>query len=92
MKTNINQVKSESFSCLVVADSFVTSWTIAHQAPPSMGFPMREYWSGLLFLPPGDLPDPEIKPASPALQANTLPLSHLGSPLAGKAVSFQKFS
>ena len=50
---------------------FVTLWTIAHQAPLSMGFPRQEYWSGLLFLSPGDLPDlPGIKPmslTSPAL-------------------------
>ena len=43
---------------------FVTSWTVAHYAPLSMGFPRQEYWSGLSFPPPGDLPDPGIKPAS----------------------------
>ena len=43
--------------CSVVSDSFGTSWTIAHQAPLSMGFPRQEYWSGLPFLSPGDLPD-----------------------------------
>ena len=43
-----------------------TPWTVAHQALPSMGFPSQEYWSGLLFLTPGDHPDPGIKPASPA--------------------------
>ena len=56
---------------------FVTPWTVAHQAPLSMGFPRQEYWSGLPFPPPGDLPDPGIKPislASPALQADSLPL------------------
>ena len=37
---------------------FVTPWTVAHQAPPSMGFPRQEYWSGLPFPSPGDLPDP----------------------------------
>ena len=42
-------------------------WTIALQAPLFMGFPSQEYWSGLSFLSPGDLPDPEIKPESPAL-------------------------
>ena len=45
----------------------VTPWTAARQAPLSMGFSGQEYWSGLLFPPPGDLPDPGIKPASPAL-------------------------
>ena len=46
----------------------VTPWTVAHQAPLSMGFSRQEYWSGLLFPPSGDLPDPGIKPASPALE------------------------
>ena len=44
-----------------------TPWTVAYQAPPSMGFSMQEYWSGLPFPPPGDLPDPEIEPATPTL-------------------------
>ena len=43
---------------------FVTLWTIAHQAPLSMGFSWQEYWSGLPCPPPGDLPDPGIEPAS----------------------------
>ena len=50
---------------------FVTPWTLAHQAPPSMGFSGQEYWSGLPFPSPGDLPDPGIEPRSPALQAAT---------------------
>ena len=57
---------------------FATSWTAAHQAPLSMGFSRQEYWSRLLCPPPGDLPDPGIEPESPALQAASLPLSHLG--------------
>ena len=44
---------------------FATLWTIAHQAPLSMGFPRQEYWSGLPFPSPGDLPNPGIKPMSP---------------------------
>ena len=44
---------------------FVTPWTVAHQAPLSMGFPRQEYWSGLPFPPPGNLPDPGIEPTSP---------------------------
>ena len=48
-------------------------WTIACQAPLSMGFPRQEYWSGLLFLFPADLPNPGIKPGSLALQADSLP-------------------
>ena len=51
---------------------FVTSWTVAHQAPLSMGFSRQEYWSGLLFPSPGDLLDPGIRPWSPALQADSL--------------------
>ena len=43
---------------------FVTLWTVAHQAPLSMGFPRKEYWSGLLCLPPGDLPNPGTEPTS----------------------------
>ena len=49
--------------CSVVSDS-ETSWTIAHQAPLSMGFSRQEYWSGLPFLPPEDLLNPGIKPTS----------------------------
>ena len=46
--------------------TLATPWTVAHQPPLFMGFPRREYWSELPFLPPGDLPDPGIEPASPA--------------------------
>ena len=60
---------------------FVTSWTIAHQAPLSIGFPRQEYWSGLSFPSPGHLPDPGTESTSPALQAGSLLLSHQGSPL-----------
>ena len=45
-----------------------------------MGFPRQEYWSGLLFPPPGDLSYPGIKPTFPVLQADSLPLSHQGRP------------
>ena len=51
---------------------FATLWTIVHQAPQSMEFSRQEYWSGLPFPSPGDLPDPGIEPRSPALQADTL--------------------
>ena len=51
---------------------FVTPWTVTYQAPPSMGSSRQEYWSGLPFPSPGDLPDPGIKPGSPALQADAL--------------------
>ena len=52
---------------------FVTPWTVAYQAPPSMGFSRQECWSGLLFPSPGDFPYPGIEPGSPALQADALP-------------------
>ena len=52
---------------------FVTPWTVAHQAPLSMGFSRQEYWSGLPFLSPRDLPNPGIEPGSPALQVDHLP-------------------
>ena len=52
---------------------FATSWTVAYQAPPSVGFSRQEYWSGLPFPSPGDLPNPGIEPGSPALQADALP-------------------
>ena len=51
---------------------FVTPWTVAHQAPQSMGFSRQEYWSGLPFPSPGDLPDPGIEPRSPTLRADAL--------------------
>ena len=51
---------------------FATPWTVAHHAPLSMGFSRQEYWSGLLFPSPEDLPNPGIKPGSPALQADAL--------------------
>ena len=56
-----------------MSDSFATPGTVAHQAPLSMGFSRPEYWSGLLFPSPGDLPDPGIESRSPALQADSLP-------------------
>ena len=64
-----------------MSDSFVTPWTLAHQAPLSMGFPRQEYWSGLLFPSPEDLPDPGTEPGSPALQADALPSEPPGKPI-----------
>ena len=57
-------------------DPWWATWIVAHQAPLSTGFPRQEYWSGLPLPCPGDLPHPGIKPTSPALQADSLPLSH----------------
>jgi hypothetical protein len=59
---------------------FETPWTVAYQAPPSMGFSRQEYWSGLPFPSPGDLPDPGIKPGSPAFQADALTSEPPGKP------------
>ena len=61
---------------------FVTPWTVARQVPLSMGFIRQEYWSGLPFPPPRDLLNPGIEPLPWLLhwQADSLPLSHLGSP------------
>ena len=63
-------------SCLTLA----TPWTLACQAPLCMGFSRQEYWSGLPFPSPGDLPDPGIEPRSPALQAESLPTELQGKP------------
>ena len=52
-------------------DSLATPWTVARQAPLSMGFPRQEYWSALPFPFPGDLPNPGIEPMSPALQVDS---------------------
>ena len=60
---------------------FVTSWTIAHKPPLSMEFSRQEHWSGLPCPPPGDLPDSGIELMSPALQADSLPLSHWEAPI-----------
>ena len=59
---------------------FVTPWTVAYQALRFMGYSREEYWSGLPFPSPGDLPDPGIEPGSPALQADTLPSELSGKP------------
>ena len=53
--------------------TFATPWTVACQAPLSMGFSRQENWSGLPFPSPGDLPNPGIEPGAPALQADSLP-------------------
>ena len=59
---------------------FATPWTVAHQALLSMGLSRQEYWSGLPFPSPGDLPDPGIEPRSPALQADALTSESPGKP------------
>ena len=59
---------------------FATPWTEAHQGPLSMGYPRQEYWSGLPFPPPGDLPHPGIEPESPALVSGFFTTESLGKP------------
>ena len=59
---------------------FATPWTVAHQAPLSMGFSRPEYWSGLPFPSPGDLPNSGIEPRSPTWQADSLPAEPPGKP------------
>ena len=65
------KVTCHFFSHSVVSDS-ETPWTVAHQALPFLGFPRQEYWSGLPFFSPGDLPNPRIELEFPALQADSL--------------------
>ena len=70
-------VLAQLLSCIQL---FCDPMDCSPPSPPSMDFPRQEYWSGLPFPPPGDLPDPGIEPmspASPALQVGSLPLSHL---------------
>ena len=70
---------------------FATPWTVAIQAPPFMGFSRQEYWSGLPFLCPRDLPDPGIEPGSPVLQADATIyiLVNTYTPVQGPAGSYQ---
>ena len=64
-----------------MSDSFATPWTVACQAPLSTGFSRQEYWSRLPFPSPGDLPDPGIKPKSPALTGRFFTTEPHGKPL-----------
>ena len=68
-------ITSMLFSCQIVSNSFVIPWTVACQAPLSMGFPRQEYWSGLPFSSPRDLPNPSLNPCLLHWQATSLPLS-----------------
>ena len=69
--------------------TFCDRWTVAHQAPPSMGFSKQEYWSGLPFPSPGDLPNPGIKPRSPTLHADALTSAPPGKEDAAKSREVQ---
>ena len=65
-------MKKLKVKLLSLVQLFATLWTVAYQAPLSMGFSSLEYWSGLPFPSPGDLPNPGIEPKSPKLQADAL--------------------
>ena len=79
-KVKDNSVQFSLVQSLSHVRLFATLWTVAHQAPPSMGFSRQEYWSGLPFPSPGDLPDPGIEPRSPTLQADALTSEPPGKP------------
>ena len=72
------KVKVRSLSCVQL---FGIPWTVVYQASLSMRFSRQEYWSGLPFPSPGDLPDLGIEPRSPALQADALPSEPPGKPI-----------
>ena len=92
-QANLNLGTVVANSRYVMSDSSVIPWAVAHQAPLSMEFSRQEYLSGLSCPPPGDLSNPGIEPKSPALQADSLPLSYLGRPWWHRKVknSFWKF-
>ena len=77
LSQNVDDLESKDVKCSKVnslsrVQLFATPWTVAHHTPPSMGFSSQEYWSGLPFPSPGDLPDPGIETRSPAFQADAL--------------------
>ena len=87
MYSHLHESESEvAQSCPTLCDPMGSS---LHQAPPSMGFSRQEYWSGLPFPSPGDLPDPGIKPRSSALQADALPSEPPGKSLGSEG--YDKF-
>ena len=73
----MSESEVKSLSCVRL---FAIPWTVVYQASPSMGFSRQEYWNGLPFPSPGDLPDPGIEPRPPALQADALPSEPPGKP------------
>ena len=72
-----------ALSCSAVSDLFVTPWTVAGQAPLSMRFSRQEYWRGLPFPPPGDVPHPGIEPTFPALAGGFFTTEPPGKPYYG---------
>ena len=78
-RTSREAAAAEALQSLSRVRLCMTPWTVARQAPLSMGFSKQEYQSGLPFPSPGDIPDPGIEPTSPARQVDSLPLRHQGS-------------
>ena len=76
----------------VMSDSFISPWTVASQAPPSMGFPRQEYWSGLPPPSAGGLPDPGVEPVSPALAGRFLTTELPGKPPGLYSLKINKIS
>ena len=79
----------------VLSNSFAAPWTVAHQAPLSVGFSMQESWSGLPFPPSGDLSDPGVEPVSPALRAGSTGEAHgilYGGEKGGGCLDTDRFS
>ena len=75
-----HKARSEVAQLLTRVRLFVTPWTVAYEAAPSLGFSRQEYWSGLPFPSPADLPNLGIEPVSPALQMDSLPTEPPGNP------------
>ena len=83
-KEDMGCIYNEVLCCCVISKScltLATPLTIAHQVPLPMGFPRQEYWSGLPFPSPGDIPDPEIEPKSPALACKFFTTEPPGKPI-----------
>ena len=80
---NYKAFENSSVQSLSHVQLFVTPWTVAYQASPSMGFSRLEYWGGLPFPFPGALPNPGIEPGSPALEEDALTSEPPGKPTFG---------
>ena len=87
-KCHILKVKLKPLSHVLLS---AIPWTVAYQVSPSMGFSRQEYWSGLLFPSPGDLPNPGIEPRSLALQADTLPSEPSGKHILKEVLKSHSF-
>ena len=90
-KVSFHPIPKEQVKLLSRVQLFVTPWTVAHQAPPYMEFSRQEYWSGLPFPSPGDLPNLGTELVSPSLQADALPSEPPRNPFPkkGNAKNFQ---